>query len=90
MSSPPPESRSPAAVIKHHLLEMVGAVLILNAIAIPLFYLLHLNQRPGTSQNIYIVIWMLLSAGIVVVQRRKIRRAQIAAIRGSGTSDVRR
>ena len=67
---------------------MIGAIVILNAIAIPVFYLLHLDLQPGTRQNTYIVIWMILSALIVAVQRRKIRKAQTGAIRpgtaGSG------
>ncbi len=60
---------------------MIAAIVILNAIAIPIFFLLHLNQHPGTGQNTYIVIWTILSALVVAVQRRKIRKAQIAAIR---------
>ncbi len=85
MSSPPSEPLSPQAAAKHHILVMIVAIVILNAIAIPIYYLLHLKQQPGTRQNTYVGIWMFLSAIIVAVQNRKIRKAQRAAIRGSGT-----
>jgi len=75
---------SPRAAVKQHLIRMIVAIVILDAIAIPVFYLLHLNEQPGTRQNTYIGIWTLVSALIVAIQLRKIRRARLEAIRGSG------
>jgi hypothetical protein len=89
MSSPPPEQISARAAVKRQLLVMIVAIVILDAIAIPIFYLLHLNQQPGTSQNTYVGTWTFLSAIIVAVQLRKIRKARIAAIRGSATGAAR-
>ena len=84
MPTSPAEQLSPRAAVKQHLIRMIVAIVILDAIAIPVFYLLHLNERPGTPQNTYVGIWTLVSALIVAIQLRKIRRARLAAIRGSG------
>jgi hypothetical protein len=83
MTPTPSESLPPRAAVKHHLLVMIIAIVILDAIAIPVFFLLHLNSQAGSGQNTYIGIWTLLSALVVAVQLRKIRRARLAAIRGS-------
>jgi hypothetical protein len=76
---------SPRAAVKHHLLVMIIAIVILDSIAIPVFFLLHLNAQAGSAQNTYVGIWTLLSALIVAVQLRKIRRARLAAIRGNSS-----
>jgi hypothetical protein len=87
MSPPPAEPLAPRAASKRYLLVMIVSIVILDAIAIPVFYIFHLNQNPGNIQNTYIGVWTFLSAIIVAVQLRKIRRARIEAIRqGSGAS----
>lgn len=82
---PPSASGSlpPRAAVKRHLLVMIAAIVVLDSIAIPVFYALHLNARPGNAQNTYVGVWTLLSAIVVAVQLRKIRRARLAAIRGA-------
>jgi hypothetical protein len=86
MSPTSPEPQSPRTALKHHLLVMVVAIVILDAIAIPVFYLLHLNRQPGNPQTTYVGVWMFLSAIIVAVQYRKIRRARLEIIRGKTVS----
>jgi len=77
---------TPREVIKRQLILMIAAVVILDAIAIPVFYLFHFNSVPGPRQNKFIGAWMLLSAIVVAIQMRKIRRARMEAIRGSSAS----
>jgi hypothetical protein len=86
MTPTPSESLPPRAAVKRHLLIMIIAIVILDSIAIPVFFLLHLNGQAGTGQNTYIGVWTLLSALVVAVQLRKIRRARLAAIRDSTTA----
>ena len=83
MTPTPSESLPPRAAVKHHLLIMIIAIVVLDAIAIPVFFLLHLNDQAGSGQNTYIGIWTLLSAIVVALQLRKIRRARLTAIRES-------
>jgi hypothetical protein len=64
--------------IKHHLLVMVGAVIVVDVVAIAAFYALHLNGHAGTAQQTFIGVWILVSLAIVLIQQRKIRRARIA------------
>jgi hypothetical protein len=80
----PSDSMPPREVIKRNLLLMIVAIVILDSIAIPVFYLFHFNRDVGTRQNTFIGIWMLLSAAVVAVQLRKIRRARLAIMRGAG------
>jgi len=82
-SSPDPASARVA--VRHHLLVMILAIVVLDAIAIPVFYLLHFNRDVGPRQNTYIGVWTLVSALVVAVQLRKIRRARLEAIRSSGS-----
>lgn len=71
-----PISSPDREAIKHHLIVMVSAVVIVDVIAIAIFYALHLNGNAGPRQQTFIGIWILVSLGIVVIQQRKIRRAQ--------------
>jgi hypothetical protein len=72
----------PREAIKHHLLRMIIAIVILDAVAIAVFYLLHFNRDVGPRQNTFIGVWMLLSAVIVAIQLRRIRRARMRIVRG--------
>lgn len=77
--SAPPSSPSPVPdreAIKRHLIVMVSAVAGLDVVAIAAYYALHLNNNPGSSQNTFVGIWILVSLAIVFIQQRKIRRAR--------------
>jgi hypothetical protein len=74
---------TPREVVKRQLLIMIVAIVVLDSIAIPVFYLFHFNQNPGSGQNRFIGAWMLVSAVVVAVQLRKIRRARLAAMRAA-------
>ena len=82
----PTDSMPPREVVKRQLLLMILAIVILDGIAIPVFYLGHFNGEAGPRQSTYIGIWMLLSAVVVAVQLRKIRRARLAIIKGRSSA----
>lgn len=62
--------------IKHHLIVMVSAIVIVDVVAIAALYALHLNDTPGPMQQTFIGIWILISLAIVFIQQRKIRRVR--------------
>jgi hypothetical protein len=85
-SSPPTGpagSLAPRDAVKRHLLKLIISVVVLDAIAIPTFYIFHFDRDVGTRQQTFIGIWVLVSALVVAVQLRKIRRARLEMIRSS-------
>jgi hypothetical protein len=94
LTTPSPQPSSPRSAgklapreaLKRHLLIMIVAIIVLDSIAIPMFYLFHFDRDVGTRQQTFIGIWVLVSAAVVAVQLRKIRRARVAAIRESAGS----
>lgn len=67
--------------ISRHLTVLIVLIAALDLVAAAVFYHLHLDQHPGTNQQIYVGVWTVLSAVIAVVQLRKIRKERIAIIR---------
>ncbi len=70
--------------INHHLIVMVAAIAAIDIIAIAVFYALHLNGNPGTAQQTFIGVWILISLVIVFIQQRKIRRIRSGRRPGGG------
>lgn len=67
--------------ISRHLTVLIVLIAALDLVAAAVFYHLHLDQHPGTNQQIYVGVWTVLSAVIAVVQLRKIRKERLAIIR---------
>jgi hypothetical protein len=67
--------------ISRHLTVLIVAIGALDLVAAAVFYHVHLDQHPGTNQQIYVGVWTVLSALIAVVQLRKIRKERLAIIR---------
>jgi hypothetical protein len=67
--------------ITRHLTVLIVLIAALDAVAAAVFYHLHLDQNPGTNQQIYVGVWTVVSALIAVVQLRKIRKERLAIIR---------
>ena len=67
--------------ITRHLIVLIVLIAALDAVAAAVFYHLHLDQNPGTNQQIYVGVWTVVSALIAVVQLRKIRKERLAIIR---------
>jgi hypothetical protein len=67
--------------ISRHLTVLIVLIAALDLVAAAVFYHLHLDQHPGTNQQIYVGVWTVLSAVIAVIQLRKIRKERLAIIR---------
>ena len=78
---PPGEPDDHRSTISRHLTVLIVAIGALDLVAAAVFYHLHLDQHPGTNQQIYVGVWTVLSALIAVVQLRKIRKERLAIIR---------
>lgn len=74
--------QTPRAIMVRNLVIMVVSVVILDAVAIGLFYLLHLNHEEGGRRQLFVAGWTLLSLLVVAVPLRRIRAARGAALRG--------
>jgi len=82
MSPVPSDSLPPREAIKYHLMRMIIAIVILDSFAIAVFYLFHFNSDTGSRRNTFVGVWMLLSAIVVAIQLRKIRKARMRIVRG--------
>jgi hypothetical protein len=67
--------------MSRHLTVLIVSIAALDLVAAAVFYHIHLDQHPGTNQQIYVGVWTVLSALIAVVQLRKIRKERLAIIR---------
>jgi hypothetical protein len=72
--------------ITRHLVVLIVLIGALDAVGAVVFYHLHLDQNPGTNQQIYVGVWTVVSALIAVVQLRKIRKERLAIIRAPRAS----
>ena len=62
------------------LLTMVALVAALDAVAIGLYYMLGIAQRPNQLQMGFVVVWVLATLAIVTVYMKRIRQLRDAAI----------
>ena len=62
------------------LLTMVALVAALDAVAIGLYYMLGIAQRPNQLQMGFVVVWVLATLAIVTVYMKRIRQIRDAAI----------
>jgi hypothetical protein len=69
--------------IARHLTVLIVVIAALDIVAATVFYHLHLDQNPGTNQQIFVGVWTVVSALIAVVQLRKIRKERRAIIGAS-------
>jgi hypothetical protein len=82
-AAPPPSGSgpSPRETLKRHLLVMIVAAAVIDAVAIAAFYLFHIDRDEGVKRQTFVGVWTLLSFIVVAVQLRKIRAARVALMR---------
>ncbi len=78
---PSATGRSPRDALRRHLLVMIVAAAIIDAIAIAAFYLFHIDQDEGTKRQTFVGVWTAISFVVVAMQLRKIRAARVALVR---------
>ena len=68
--------------VRKHLLVLVLAILIVDAIAIAIFRIYRIERTDDTTKAVFTGIWMLVSLAIVLNGLYRIRQARSAAARG--------
>jgi CDP-diglyceride synthetase len=72
-------SRQPSPVtreLKRYLLTLVIGVAVLDAVAIGLYYGLHIAYRPEKTQQEFIAVWVVLTLIVVTTMMKRIRQAR--------------
>jgi hypothetical protein len=75
----PRSSRSSSSVareLKRYLFRLVAGVVILDAIAIGLYYGLHIADRTVNAQKAFTAVWVVLTLIIVTTMMKRIREAR--------------
>jgi len=62
--------------MKRLLMTLVGAVVVLDAVLIGMYYALHLPDRPMKQQQMFVAIWVVLTLIVVTTMMKRIRRAR--------------
>jgi hypothetical protein len=66
----------PTPEMKKHLLTLVGAVVVLDALFIGAYYALHVADRAVRTQQTYVAVWVVCTLLIVSTLMRRIRQAR--------------
>ena len=64
------------AALRRTTLHLVLGVILLDAVAIGLYYLTDMAHRPQQTQTIFVVIWTAATAVTVAVLLRRVRMAR--------------
>lgn len=81
-----PSSSRPSSLareLKGYLLKLVVGVAVLDAVAIGLYYGLHIADRPVNTQEVFIAVWVVLTLIIVTTMLKRIREARRRSSRQS-------
>jgi hypothetical protein len=54
-------------------LRLIASIALFHGVMIGLYYLLHINLRPDTTQQTYVAVWVVLSLGVILPQMKGIR-----------------
>ena len=71
-----PDQRSNRREIQRLLMILVGAVVVLDAAVIGLFYAFGIQARPIKQQQMFVAVWVVLTLTVVTTMMRKIRQAR--------------
>jgi hypothetical protein len=64
------------AALRRTTLHLVLGVVLLDAVAIGIYYLTDMAHRPSKTQTIFVVIWTVATAITVAVLLRRVRMAR--------------
>lgn len=70
------QTTTTTATLKKELLRLVGAVVLLHALFIGAYYVLHIASRPQKMQLTYVAVWLVCTLLVVATFRKRIRKAQ--------------
>jgi len=70
------QTQSPTREMKRLLLILAGAVVVLDAAVIGLYYAVHVQDRPVKQQQMFVAVWVVLTLIVVTTMMRRIRQAR--------------
>jgi len=62
--------------VKKYLLQLIGAVVVLDAIMIGVYYGLGVQLRPERTQQVFVAAWVVVTLVVVTTYMKKIRKAR--------------
>ena len=72
-----PASVTRRAALRRATLQLVAGVVLLDTVAISIFYLGGIAHGPERTRTIFVAVWTLLTALTVAVLLRRVRRARL-------------
>lgn len=75
-SSPSGSSPPVARELKRYLLTLVVGVVVLDAVAIGLYYGFHVADQSVNTQEIFVAVWVVLTLVVVTTMMKRIRQAR--------------
>ena len=66
-----------AQEVKKYLIQLVVAVVVLDAIMIGLYYGLSVRLRPERTQQMFVAAWVVVTLIVVTTRMKKIRQTRI-------------
>ena len=77
MSVPPVDPRAPQRVaLRRAVLQLVMAVVLLDAVAMTVFYGAGIAHAPTRTRNVFLVGWSIVTAIVVLVLLRRVRKVR--------------
>ena len=77
MSVPPVDPRAPQRVaLRRAVLQLVMSVVLLDAVAMTVFYGAGIVHSPTRTRNIYLIGWSVVTALLVGVMLRRVRKVR--------------
>ena len=76
---PPVDPRAPQrAVLRRAVLNLVASVILLDAVAMSIFYFAGIAHGPERTRWYFVIAWSIATAVVVMVLLRRVRRVRFA------------
>lgn len=62
--------------MKKHLITLIGAVVVLDAVFIGAYFALHVSDRAARTQQTFVAVWVVGTLFIVTTLMKRIRQAR--------------
>jgi biotin transporter BioY len=62
--------------LKRLIMMMVGAIAVLDAGVIGLYYAVHIQDRPVKQQQLFVAVWVVLTLIVVTTMMKRIRQTR--------------
>lgn len=73
---------SPRDEMKRHLLTLIVAVVVLDAVVIGVYYGFHIASREVKVQQTFVAVWVVLTLVVVTTLLKRVREARRRGMRG--------